>query len=179
LIYQKSGQHGDNMAEMRLSRRCKLLATISGVGILIIFATTTSLLVTNNNARKSSTNNATVVVQIIDDQHASSNNSLSTTINNNSKEEEILSLSPSSQPQIVSINPTVVEETPLLGDIVEVLAATSILSTWNAAILATGLNLSTEGESGGFGCGHIFTVFGIVSLHIFCSIIICFGVPSH
>lgn len=151
--------------EMHQSRRCKLFATISGVGILIIVATTTSLLVTNN-ARKSSTNNAPIVVQIIN-EHAPPNNSLSAA-NNNNTEGVILSFSPSSQPHIIPIIATPVEETPVPGDIVEVLAAASDLSSWNAAVLATGLNLSAEGGSGGFGCGHKFTIFGMVYCILSC-----------
>ena len=78
-------------------------------------------------------------------------------------------MSPPSQPQIIPITATVVE-TPF-GDIDEVLSATSIqnsLTTWNAAVLAIGLNLSAEGVSQGFGCRHIFTVFGMVSMYILC-----------
>lgn len=78
-----------------------------------------------------------------------------------------MSVFPSSQPNIITIAETPIEETPVPGDIVEVLAA-SDLSTWNAAVLATGLNLSAEGVSGGFGCGHIFTVFGMVYCILSC-----------
>ena len=126
---------------------------------------TTSLLVTNN-ARKSSTNNAPIVVQIIN-EHAPPNNSLSAA-NNNNTEGVVLSFSPSSQPHIIPIIATPVEETPVPGDIVEVLAVASDLSTWNAAVLATGLNLSAEGGSGGFGCGHKFTIFGMVYCILSC-----------
>ena len=48
----------------------------------------------------------------------------------------------------------------VLGNIVEVSARDKILSTWSAVLSAAGLNLSGEGLGGGFGCRHIFTVFG-------------------
>ena len=154
------------------------------VSIFIIVATTCLLVSNKEGKRLESTNNAPVGARI--DEHASSNNSISneatnedddaaiitslSTNNNNSIEGGILSPSPSSssssQPQIMPITATVAE-TPL-GDIVEVLAAENYLSTWNAAVLATGLNLSAEGVSGGFGCRHIFTVFGMASMYICC-----------
>jgi hypothetical protein len=48
----------------------------------------------------------------------------------------------------------------VLGNIVEVAASDKKLSTWSAALTAAGLNLSGEGLGGGFGCRHVFTVFG-------------------
>ncbi len=50
--------------------------------------------------------------------------------------------------------------TMALTRLVEVAASDENLSTWSAALSAAGLNLSGEGLGGGFGCGHIFTVFG-------------------
>jgi hypothetical protein len=75
--------------------------------------------------------------------------------------------SPTSKPMpnqlanIRSKRPTPQPSTTMaLTRLVEVAASDENLSTWSDALSAAGLNLSGEGLGGGFGCGHIFTVFG-------------------